>query len=130
MRALEAAAGIGPVDLSEIFTEDVNGWSPNLSVSSLAELQQEYGDRDDALSNVAITVAGVDVVGGKAIAEWRIAADHTGPLRIDGDYEVEPTGRTVFLAGATFAEFRGDRICAFRNYFDDAALLEQLMIPE
>lgn len=31
--ALEAVAGVKPRDLSELFTEDVQGWSPNLSVS-------------------------------------------------------------------------------------------------
>jgi limonene-1,2-epoxide hydrolase len=130
VRALEAAAGLGPVDLSEIFTEDVTGWSPNFSISSLAELEAEFADRDDALSSVAVTVAGVDVIGNKAIAEWRIGANHTGPLKVAGDYEIAPTNRWITLAGATFAEFRGDRICAFRNYFDDAALMEQLMMTD
>jgi len=32
--------------------------------------------------------------------------------------------------GATIAELRAGKICSFRNYFDDAALLEQLFVPE
>ena len=28
IRALEAEVGPGPIDLSEIFAEDVTGWSP------------------------------------------------------------------------------------------------------
>ena len=47
---------------------------------------------------------------------------------VDDDVQLEPTGRTIVLAGATFAEFRDDQICAFRNYFDDAALLEQILL--
>jgi ketosteroid isomerase-like protein len=116
--------------VASLFTEDVVGWSPVLSVSSLAELQAEVAERDDALSNLEITVDSIDFIGDKAIAEWRVAADHTGPLLIDDDLLVEPTGRHVILAGVIIAEFRGNQIRAFRTYFDDAALLEQMLLPE
>jgi predicted ester cyclase len=56
-----------------------------------------------------------------------VAADHTGPLFIDDDVVIEPTGRRLHLSGATVAEFDGDRICAFRSYFDDLALVEQAL---
>jgi ketosteroid isomerase-like protein len=127
---LEASAGIKSRDLGELFTDDVVGWSPNLHVSSRSELEQEFAERDEAFSNVAIAIDGLHLIGAKAIAEWRLAADHTGSLVLAEEAIVEPTGRRVILAGATFAEFRDDRICAFRNYFDDAALLEQLLIPD
>ena len=77
------------------------------------------------------SVDSLDVVGNKAIAEWRASADHTGPLVIgdgdDDDLVIEATGRTIVLAGATFAEFDGDQISALRTYFDDAAIIEQLL---
>jgi predicted ester cyclase len=123
---LEAAIGVGTADLAEVFTEDVVGWSPTLAVSSRADLEMEFAGRDNALSNVTLVVANCDVVGPRAIAEWRLSADHTGPLTID-DEVLPPTGRRVMLAGASFAEFRGDKICSFRHYFDDAALLEQML---
>jgi len=113
--------------LHRLFTDDVVGWSPILSVSSLAELEAEVLDHDDALSNVVVDLDSVDFLGDKAVAEYRVAADHTGPLLIDDDLLVEATGRRIRLAGAAIAEFRGDRICAFRNYFDDAALREQTL---
>ncbi len=126
--AIEAAV-TGDVDVIETaFTEDVVGWSPNISVSSRAELEAELADRDDALSNVVFSVDSLDVIGDKAIAEWRLAADHTGPLRLDEDVVLEATGARLVLAGASFAEFRGEQICAFRHYFDDAALIEQMLM--
>ncbi len=125
VRALEVAAGLEVADLGELFTDDVKGWSPNLAVSSREELETEYADRDDALSDVVIAFFGINVMGAKATVEWVIEANHTGPLLVD-DVTIEPTGRRVVLAGATFAEFDGKRIAAFRNYFDDAALFEQL----
>ena len=130
IQALEAAVTGDESKLDETFTEDVVGWSPNLSVSSRAELAGEFGDRHDVLSDIVISFDAIYIVGENAIAEWRIGANHTGALLVGDDLSVEPTGNRIVLAGATFAEFRGDQICAFRNYFDDAALLEQLLFSE
>jgi hypothetical protein len=126
--ALEAAVTGDASNLAQYFTDDVAGWSPNLVVSSRDELAAEWGERHDALSNIVISFDAVYLVGDNAIAEWRLGADHTGPLMIEGEKVVDATGARIVLAGATFAEFRGDQICAFRNYFDDAALLEQLLL--
>jgi ketosteroid isomerase-like protein len=127
-RALEAAATGDTSSLAEIFTEDVTGWSPNMLVVSRDELAAELAERDDALTNVSIEIDTMDAHDGRAAAEWRVAANHTGPLVLDEDIVIEPTDRRIVLAGATFAEFRDGKICAFRHYFDDAALLEQLLI--
>jgi ketosteroid isomerase-like protein len=128
VQALEAAVTGDDSALDQTFTEDVVGWSPNLAVTSRAELAEEFGDRHDALSNIVIAFDAIYIIGDNAIAEWRSSADHTGPIVVDDDLQLDATGRTIVLAGATFAEFRDDLICAFRNYFDDAALLEQLLL--
>jgi hypothetical protein len=128
VQALEAAVTGDATRLEHVFTDDVVGWSPNLAIASLAELAAEWEERHDALSNIVIEMDAVYVVGDTVIAEWRVGADHTGPLTIADEIELDPTGRRIVLAGSTFAEFRGDQICAFRNYFDDAALLEQLLV--
>ena len=125
IQALEAAA-TGNVS-SDIFTDDVIGWTPNLAVTSRVELEKEWGQRDEALSNVSVAIPGIHVIGDMAIAEFALSADHTGPLVID-DAVFEPTGKRATLAGAIFAEFRGEQISSFRVYFDDAALLEQLLL--
>lgn len=125
--ALEAAITGDKGRLDELFTEDVVGWTPSLAVASRAELALEFDEQHDALSNITISFDAIYQAGDTAIAEWRLGADHTGPLEI-GDATIEPTGRHLVLAGATFAEFRGTQISAFRSYFDDAALLEQLLL--
>jgi hypothetical protein len=130
VQALEAAVTGDASKLTNVFTDDVVGWSPNLAIASLAELAAEWEERHDALSNIVIEMDAVYLVGDTAIAEWRIGADHTGALTIADEIELDPTGRRIVLAGATFAEFRDDQICAFRNYFDDAALLEQLLVED
>jgi ketosteroid isomerase-like protein len=126
--ALEFLAAGGVGDVSEFFTDDVRGWSPTITVSSAAELELELEDRDEALSDVTVVVDAIDVIGDKAIAEWRLSATHSGPLLVADDILVEPSGTRVFLAGATFAHFRDGRIHSFRSYYDDAALLEQLLL--
>jgi hypothetical protein len=130
VRALENLVGAGSDDPSTLFTEDVRGWSPALMVSSLAELSDVLKIRDEGLSNVTLAIRSLNVGGNKAIAEWRLDADHTGPLAVDDELTVEATGRHVHVGGATFAEFRGDKIRAFRSYFDEMALVEQLIVPD
>ena len=130
VRALETTVGVGNEDPSTLFTDDVLAWSPALNVSSLAELSDALEARGEALSNVKLAIRSLNVGGNKVIAEWRLDADHTGPLTVDDEVTVEATGRHVHVGGATFAEFRGDKIRAFRSYFDDMALMEQLIVAD
>jgi hypothetical protein len=126
MKAIEAEVGGEPVDLSTLFTEDVAGWSPYASVSGLTALTELALLREVAFSNVVVYFRGLDEVGNKAVAEWLIDADHTGPLVLSEDAVIEATGRHVQLAGATVADFRDGKIRSYRTYFDDISLIEQL----
>jgi hypothetical protein len=127
MKALEAEIGGATVDPGTLFTDDVVGWSPIATVSGLSELTVLSAVHDDAFSNVVIMFRGLDEVGNRAIAEWLIEADHTGPLLLGDDAVVEATGRHVRLAGVTVADFRAGKIRSFRTYFDDVSLIEQLV---
>jgi ketosteroid isomerase-like protein len=130
MRRLLQAAVTGDGEaMADLVTADVTAWSPNLFVTSRDELLAAL-QRDDTFSAIEIRVQALDQVGDKAIAEWHVAVDHTGPLAIDDDLVIEPTGRRLHLSGATIAEFDGDRICAFRSYFDDLALVEQALAEQ
>ncbi len=126
-KALEVEVGGASVDPGTLFTDDVVGWSPYAAVSGLAGLAELAAFRDVAFSNVVIMFRGLDEVGNKAYAEWLIEADHTGPLLLDVDTVLEATGRHVQLPGVTVADFRGGKIRAFRTYFDDATLIEQIV---
>ena len=80
-----AEAGAAPVDPETLFTEDVTGWSPYVTVSGLTALADLSALRETAFSNVVITFRGLDEVGNKAFAEWLVEADHTGPLVLSED---------------------------------------------
>jgi predicted ester cyclase len=127
--AIEVVVGTRDEDPHLLFTEDVSAWSPNLDASSLGELEKALAERSEALSDVHLAITGLDVVGNKAIAEWVIEADHTGPVLLN-DIRVEATGRRIQLGGATIAEFRERKISAFRSYFDAAAILEQMVFAD
>ena len=124
--ALMAEAGAASVDLKTLFTDDVVGWSPYVTVSGLAAVADLAALREAAFSNVVITFRGLDEVGNKAFAEWLVEADHTGPLVLSEDSVLDATGRHVVLPGVTVADFRDGKIRYFRTYFDDIALIEQI----
>ena len=124
--ALMAEVGAGAVDPKTLFTDDVVGWSPYVTVSGLAALADLAALREEAFSNVVITFRGLDEVGNKAFAEWLVEADHTGPLVLSEDSVLEATGRHLHLAGVTVADFREGKIRSFRTYFDDLSLIEQI----
>ena len=127
VKALEAEVGSTSVDLGTLFTDDVIGWSPYASISGLEALSALSALRELAFSNVVIVLRGVDEVGNRAYAEWLIEADHTGPLVLDDDVVLEPTGRRVVLAGCSVADFRDGKIQSYRTYFDDLSMIEQIV---
>ena len=127
LKALEAEVGGASVDPGTLFTEDVVGWSPIATVSGLTDLADLAAARETTFSNVVIMFRGLDEVGNKAVAEWLVEADHTGPMVLGEDAVLEATGRRVRLAGVTVADFRGEKIRSFRTYFDDVSLIEQMV---
>jgi ketosteroid isomerase-like protein len=127
-RALEACLRGEADALPEFFTEDVTVWSPNLFATSLEELTAGIALREEALSNVNVQVDSLDVFGNKGFVEYRVTAVFSGPFALDADTVVEPNGNEILLGAALVAEFTADKISALRNYFDDASLLEQMLV--
>jgi len=128
--ALRAAATGDQALIERVYTEDVTGWSPVLDVTSRDDLSADLRGRGAAFSDLDLTLDPIDAVGDKLIAEWRVEATHSGPLVLD-ELELEPTGRRFELRGVFIAEFEGDRIRAFRQYWDEAELLEGLgLLPD
>ena len=97
-------------------------------VTSLDELTEVVASREAALSDVTVNVDALDVVGNKGYIEYRLSAVFSGPFVIDDDTVIEPNGQEIGIGAAMVAEFKANKISAFRNYFDDAALLEQILI--
>jgi ketosteroid isomerase-like protein len=128
VRALEASIEGDSSVIAQLYTDDVQGWAPALHVSSAAELAVELEDRGEAFSDVELDVSPLDVSGDRACVEWIATMTHSGPLVRDDDVVIDPTGLRITLAGVTVAEFAGERIRSFRQYWDEAALLEQMTL--
>jgi ketosteroid isomerase-like protein len=126
MQALRAGITGDGDALREIYTEDVKAWAPSRSASSIGDLVAEAERRDQAFSEVVVDVAPLDVGGGYACAEWSVTMTHSGPLTLAGGEVVEPTGARITVNGVTVAEFRGDRICSLRQYWDELGVFEQI----
>jgi len=118
-----------PDEVSRNLTPDATGWSP----------AGAYYSRVDAVALVARSMAWLRVddlhvtrllwSAPFALAEWSLTASHREPMLIRDDLLVEPSGRTVALDGAAAIELSGQRISSAHVYFDDASLIEQLLLP-
>jgi hypothetical protein len=126
IRGIEASVTGDTRAIADIYTDEVAGWSPTLAVSSAAELAVELEDRVGAFTDVDLDLTPLDVGGDRACVEWVAHATHSGPVAIDDDVVLGPTGVRLSLRGVTVAEFDGDRIRSFRQYWDEVELLEQL----
>jgi ketosteroid isomerase-like protein len=126
VRAIEASVTGDSALVCDLYTNDVQGWSPALSVSSAVELAVEFEDREDAFSDIDLKVAPLDAGDDQACVEWVATATHSAPLVVDDDLVIEPTGRRITVRGVTIADFDGDRIRAFRQYWDEVAVLTDL----
>jgi ketosteroid isomerase-like protein len=128
VQAIEASVSGDSRVVRELYADDVQGWSPVMTVSSAAELAVELEDRQEAFSDIELDVSPLDVGDDQACVEWIATATHSGPLVIDEDVVIEPSGGRFTLRGVTIADFEGDRIRAFRQYWDEVSLLEQLQL--
>ena len=126
VRAFHASIDHDRRAAADVYTDDVRAWTPAMSTSSLSELMSEFERRDDAFSDIQLDVSPLPVGGDYACVEWCVTMTHTGPLPVAHGQVVDPTGVRVTLHGITVAEFRGDRICSFRQYWDELSVFEQL----
>jgi ketosteroid isomerase-like protein len=126
MRALRASIEGDSEAVHELYTDDVRAWAPALSANSATELAAEFQRRDNTFSAIELEAAPLDVGGDFACVEWTVTMTHSGPLTLPDGFVLGPTGLVVTINGATVAEFEGDRICSFRQYWDEFAVLEQL----
>jgi ketosteroid isomerase-like protein len=126
VRALQGALRSDTQDISQLYTDDVKVWAPAMSAASADELTAEFARRDEAFSAIELDVSPLDVAGDYACAEWSVRMTHSDTLSLADGTTIEATGLRVTVNGVMVAEFRGDRICAVRQYWDELSLLEQL----
>ena len=98
-----------------------------MTVSSAAELAGEFEDRGRGVLPRSSSTSRLSMsrrTGLRRSGSQRVT--HSGPLAVDDDVVLEPTGVRCSLHGVTVAEFEGDRIRSFRQYWDEAEVLAQI----
>jgi hypothetical protein len=126
IRGIEVSANGDSGVIAGLYTDDVQGCSPVMDISSAAELAIEIEDRDGVFADIELVFAPLDVAGEQACVEWTMTATHSGPLNINDDVCIDASGVRLTVHGVTVAEFDGDRICRFRDYWDEANVLAQI----
>ena len=117
-------------DLERWLAPQVVVWTPVRYTTTRADLLHELHDLylgGDTLTEVMITVTHADAAMPRVHLEWRLTARFSHPCFVDDDLLVEPTGRLVETAGVMIATIEDAMITAAHCYYDDFALLEQLV---
>ncbi|MGZ6963171.1 MAG: nuclear transport factor 2 family protein [Acidimicrobiia bacterium] len=127
-QAIVASISGDTSQVTELFTHDVTGSGPAISISSREELAGELEERVGSFTDVEIALAPLEVSGEQACVEWVATAVHSGPLVVDESRTgvLGPTGRRVRVRAITVAEFDGNQICSFRSYWDDVPVFREL----
>jgi ketosteroid isomerase-like protein len=126
VRALHASIEHDRGAAGDLYTEDVRAWTPGISTASLPELMDVFERRDDAFSEIELEVSPLEAGGECACVERSVSMTHTGQIEVADGKVVDPTGVRLTLHGITVAEFRGDRICSLRQYWDELSVFDQL----
>jgi len=130
MRGVAASLTGDSSVIAELYTDDVKARALGAEVSSAAELAIELEDRDAPFSDVELVFGPLEVGGDQACVEWQMTGTHSGALVLTDGVCIDATGVRLTMHGVTVAEFTGERIRSFRQYWDDAELLAQLgVIP-
>jgi hypothetical protein len=117
-----------PETLHEALTDDAHGWSPTLVFSSRAEAEAALADREHPLSVLEFGIDRLCWSDTLVFAEWNLRASLQAPLLIGDDILVEAEDGNVSLVGATVAVRCGPLLSAVHTYFDDASLIEQVIL--
>lgn len=104
----------------------VDAWLPVVHVTSREALAVELEDQDDSFPDFELDVRLVVFEHGCGCAEWVASATYSGPHPVDEQTALEPPGRRVTRRGVSVAEFDGNRIRAFRRYWDEIQLVDGL----
>ena len=115
-------------ELDLLLAPDAVGWSPS---GSFTRRDEAVALTQQPVSSLAVDAFRVEALcwcEPLVFAVWSLEARQVGALLISEDVLLEPTGRTVGLEGTTFARLRGDRVVLTWTHFDDADLIEQVIL--
>lgn len=117
--------------LTDWMDPDIAVWSPTVTADGRDATLGAFvrGDADgDTLAEIDVEFANVDIAGCHVYVEWSLSGRFTNPCFVDEDLLIEPTGRLVELSGVLVTTIANGRAVDVHCYYDDMALLEQLLL--
>jgi hypothetical protein len=126
--AIRVAVAGGPGNLHDVLAPDAVGWSPTFNFSSRDEVEVALQNAMATLVVLEFEVDALFWVPPVAVAEWRLEAMQTSPILVGDDLLVEGGAQPITLCGASIVGFREDRVATIHTYFDEAALIEQVVL--
>ena len=114
--------------LQHVLTDDANGWTPALSYVARHEALSTLPEH---LSPLLVTKFRVDRLMRAPpflFAEWRLVAVQSEAFLVADDVLIDVSDEPVHLCGASVAKLRGQRIESVHTYYDEAVLVEQLIL--
>lgn len=126
--AIRATVVGDPGAAGRVLTADAACWSPSLSFTSRSEAEDALAAQPGALAVEEFRVGSLWWCDPVAIAEWHVDASLAGPLLVGDEVLVDRPGQRVDVCGASIAAFRGGRVAAMHTYFDEAAVIEQVLL--
>ena len=115
-------------ELYRVLAVDAVGWSPS---GSFTRRDEAVALTQQPVSSLAVDVFRVEALcwcEPLVFAGWSLQARQVNALLFNEDVLVEATGRTVELDGTTIARIEGDRVVRTFTHFDDADLIEQVIL--
>ena len=121
LRAVRASLTGDSTVVATIFAPNVDATLPTRATCAAA-VAVEFEDRRDAFVDVEVEVVSTETRDTRTWVEWHASVTHVGALIVD-DTVFPATGRHGVVRGITVADFVGDRIVGFRQYWDCSGLL-------
>ena len=115
-------------ELYLVLAPDAVGWSPS---GSFTRRDEAVALTQQPVSSLTVDAFRVEALCWReplVFAAWSLKARQVGALLIHEDVLLEATGRTVELEGTTIARMDRDRVVLTCTHFDDADLIEQVIL--
>lgn len=126
--AIEAAVVGEPDQLQGVLTVDAVGWSPALRYGSREEAVAALREHPAALSVTEFHIVRLIRPPPFLVAEWHLAAVHDQAFLVADDLLIDVSQNPLHLSGTTVAKVRGTLIEAVHTYYDEASLVEQVVL--
>jgi steroid delta-isomerase-like uncharacterized protein len=86
-----------------------------------AEVRAQISELFAAFPDFMISRKSAVVGGGRAVTEWVMTGSFKGPME-----GMQPTGKSFSVRGVTVAEVQGEKVKHQSDYYDAAALMQQI----